>query len=144
MWVRAAATVPFTAGALLEALRRMSPGTLAGIAQIASADGCQLRAQLGQPVRRDGITTLHLRWWNDHERSLTPGIDGELELRPADAHTTELAITAQYRCRAQLRELADSMFLRRTAQSVLNAFLHQLVERLDPATYAPAAIGAAS
>ena len=62
---------------------------------------------------------------------MTPGIDGELELRPLDTQSTEVAITAQYRCREALRELADSMFLRRMAESVVMAFLDSLVEHLE-------------
>jgi hypothetical protein len=136
MWVRFVATVPSPAGALVEALERLTPDTLAGLAQTASHDGCHLSAHLGRPVRRDEITTLHLRWWNDRDRSLTPGVDGELELRPLGAQVTELAITAQYRCHASLRELADSMFLRRVAESVVEAFLASLVEHLEPTTNA--------
>ncbi len=141
MWVRSVATVPSPAGALVEALGRLSPDTLADLAQAASRDGCHLRAHLGRPIRRDEITTLHIRWWNDRDRSLTPAVDGELELRPVGAQLTELAITAQYRCRAHLRELADSMFLRRVAESVVKAFLDSLVEYLELATDALAVTG---
>jgi len=131
MWVRATATVPSPTGVVVEALGRLTPDTLATLAQAASNDGCHLSAHLGRPVRRDEITTIHLRWWNDRARSLTPGIDGELELRPLDTQSTEVAITAQYRCREALRELADSMFLRRMAESVVMAFLDSLVEHLE-------------
>jgi len=136
VWLRSVATVPSPTGALVEALGRLTPDTLATLAQAASRDGCHLSAHLGHPVRRDEITTLHLRWWNDRDRSLTPALDGELELRPLGAQSTELAITAQYRCRASLRELADSMFLRRVAESVVKAFLHSLAESLEPASCA--------
>lgn len=134
MWVRSVVTVPSPAGALAEALGRLSPDTLAALAQAASRDGCHLHAHLGRPVRRDEITTFHLRWWNDGNRSLTPAVNGELALRPLSAQVTELAITAQYQGQATLRELADSMFLRRLAESVVTAFLHSLVESLEPAT----------
>ena len=142
MWVRSVTTVPSPADRLVEALGRLTPETLATLAQAASHDGCHLSAHLGRPVRRDEITTLHLRWWNDRNRSLTPAVDGELELRPLGAQSTELAITAQYRCRASLRELADSMFLRRVAESVVRAFLDSLVEYLEPATNTLAVTGA--
>jgi len=107
MWVRSTATVPSPTGVVVEALGRLTPDTLATLAQAASNDGCHLSAHLGRPVRRDEITTIHLRWWNDRARSLTPGIDGELELRPLDTQSTEVAITAQYRCREALRELHE-------------------------------------
>ncbi|HVS05829.1 MAG TPA: hypothetical protein VHK65_06645 [Candidatus Dormibacteraeota bacterium] len=141
MWVRSVATVPSPSDGLVEALERLTPDTLAGLAQAASRDGCHLSAHLGRPVRRDEITTLHLRWWNDRNRSLTPAVDGELELRRLGTQLTELAITAQYRWRASLLELADSMFLRRVAESVVRAFLDSLVEYLEPATNALAVTG---
>ena len=137
MWVRSTATVPSPAGALVEALGRLTPDTLATLAQAASKDGCHLSAHLGRPVRRDELTTVHLRWWNDRDRSLTPGVDGELELRPTGPQSTELAITAQYRCREALRELADSMFLRRVAESIVTAFLDSLVKHLEIAEPQP-------
>jgi hypothetical protein len=130
MWVRSVVTVPSNADALVEALVRLTPEALADLAQAASRDGGHVHAHLARPVRRDAITTLHLRWWNDHDRSLTPAVDGELELRPLCAESTAVAITAQYRCRERLRELADSMFLRRMAESVVKAFLNSLVEQL--------------
>jgi hypothetical protein len=133
MWVRAAQTVPSSADALVEALGRLTPDILAAIAQAASRDGCPLSAHLGRPVQRGEIATLHVRWWNDHERSLTPGLDGEVALRPLGAQSTELAITAQYRCSEPLRELADSQFVRRIAESVVRAFLDSLVGWLEPA-----------
>jgi len=100
MWVRSTATVPMSAGELTKALGDLTPDRLAALAQEACRDGCHLCAQLARPVRRDDITTLHLRLWNDRDRLLTPAVDGELELRPLGAQSTELAITAQYRCRA--------------------------------------------
>ncbi len=142
MWVRSVVTVRSPADALAEALGRLSPDMLAAIAQAASRDGCHLRAHLGRPVRQDEITTLRIRWWNDRDRSLTPAVNGELELRPLGAQLTELAITAQYQCHAILRELADSMFLRRMAESVVKAFLESLVEHLEPAADALPVTGA--
>ena len=133
MWVRRTAAVPRPAGALVEALGRLTPDTLATLAEAASHDGCHLRAHLAPPVHRDEITTLHLRWWHDRNRSLTPALDGELALRPMGPQSTEIAITARYRCREQLRELADSMFLRRMDESVVKAFLDSLVTSLEPA-----------
>ncbi len=129
MWVRSVATLPSPIGALVEALGRLTPDTLAALAQAASRDGCHLTAHLARPVRRDEITTFHLRWWND--RSLTPAVGGELALRPTGPQSTELAITAQYRCREALRELVGSTFMRRVAESVVTAFLVSLVKHLD-------------
>ena len=133
MWVRSVATVPSNADALVQALVRLTPEALAGLAQAASSDGGHVQAHLARPVRRDSITTLHLRWWNDRGGSLTPAVDGELELRPLGARSTELAITAQYRFREPLRELANSVFLRRMSESVIRAFLDLLVLSLEPA-----------
>jgi hypothetical protein len=141
MWVRSVVTVPSPAGALAEALGRLSPDTLAALAQAASRDGYHLHANFGRPVRRDQITTFHIRWWNDRDPSLTPALNGELALRPLSAQATELAITAEYQSHAILRELADSMFLRRTAESVVRAFLDSLVGRLEPAADALAVTG---
>jgi hypothetical protein len=134
MWVRSVATLPSNADAVVEALVGMTPEALAGIAQGASRDGGQVQLHLARPVRRGDITTLHLRWWTEHDRSLTPSVDGELELRPVGAQSTELAITAQYRCREALRELADSVFLRRISESVIKGFLDSLVRSLELAT----------
>lgn len=131
MWVRAEATLPLPLESVEEALATLSPQTLAKLAQEASRDGCHLRAQLAGPIQRHGSTTHHLRWWNDCERSLTPSLDGELELRSGEAAVTEIAITAQYRGRAALSELTDSMFLRRVATSVVNTFLGLLAEYLQ-------------
>jgi hypothetical protein len=131
MWVRAETTMPSPVESLEDALAGLSPQTLAALAQEASRDGCHLRAQLAGPIQRSGGTTHHLRWWNDGERSLTPSLDGELELRSQGRVTAGIAITAQYRCRASLGELADSMFLRRVATSVVNTFLGLLVEYLQ-------------
>jgi hypothetical protein len=133
MWVRTLTTVPSNADALIEALLRATPEALDDVAQAASRDGSHVHASLAPPVRRGAITTLHLRWWTDDDRSLTPSVDGELELRPVGAQSTELAITAQYRCRESLRELGDSVFLRRVAESVVRSFLDSLVESLEPA-----------
>lgn len=138
MWVRAAAIVASPLDPLVEALGRLTPDTLATLAMAASHDGCHLHVQLGRPVRRDEVTTLHLRWWHDRDRSLTPALDGELELRPAGPQSTQLAITARYRCREALRELAESMFLRRVGESVVSAFLGSLMQRLEPAMNASA------
>src|SRR2546428_545003 len=142
MWVRSVATVPASAESLSEALGRLSPDTLAALARAASRDGYHLHAHLGRPVGRDEITTFHIRWWNDRDPSLTPALNGELALRPLSAQVTELAITAEYQCHAILRELADSMFLRRTAESVVKAFLDSLVGRLESAADALAVTGA--
>jgi hypothetical protein len=134
MWVRAEATVPSPIESVEAALAALSPQTLAALAQEASRDGCHLRAQLAGPIQRNGITTTHhLRWWNDCERSLTPSLDGELQLRSQGPASTGIAITANYRCRATLGELADSMFLRRIATSVANTFLGLLAEYLPHA-----------
>jgi len=141
MWVRSVVTVPSPAGALAEALGRLSPDRLAALAQAASRDGCHLHANFGRLVRRDEITTFHIRWWNDRDPSLTPALNGELALRPVNAQLTELGITAEYQCHAILRELADSMFLRRTAESVVKAFLHSLAGQLQPAADALAVTG---
>jgi hypothetical protein len=137
MWVRSTVTVPSPAVALVEALGRLTPDMLASLAEAASHDGCHLQAHLARPVHREEITTLHLRWWHDRDRSLTPALDGELALRPIGPQSTEVAVTAQYRCREQLRELADSMFLRRVAQSVVTAFLDSLVKHLEIAERQP-------
>jgi hypothetical protein len=133
MWVRSVRTVPASADALVAALDRLTPDMLASLAEAASHDGCHLRAYLAPPVQRDEVTTLHLRWWHDRDRSLTPALDGELALRPVGPQSTEVAITARYRCRERLRELAASTFLRRMAESVVKAFLDSLVDSLEPA-----------
>jgi len=133
MWVRTLMTVPSNADALAEALLRLTPQALNDLAQAASHDGGQVHTHLAPPVCRGAITTLHLRWWTDHDRSLTPSLDGELELRPLGAQATELAITAQYRCRESLLELSDTVFLRRMAESVVRSFLDSLVQSLEPA-----------
>jgi hypothetical protein len=143
MWVRVVTTVPSNGDALIEALRRLTPLALDELAQAASRDGGRLHAHLAPPVRRGAITTLHLRWWTEHDRSVTPSIDGELELRPVGAQVTELALTAQYRCRESLRELADSAFLRRVAESVVRGFLDSLVQSIEPPTRALAVPGGA-
>jgi len=143
MWVRTLLTVPSNADALAEALLHLKPQVLNDLAQAASHDGGQVHTHLAPPVCRGAITTLHLRWWADHDRSLTPSLDGELELRPLGAEATELAITAQYRCRESLRELADSVFLRRVAESVVRGFLDSLVHSLEPGTRALAVPGRA-
>ncbi|MEO6798300.1 MAG: hypothetical protein ABI289_15130 [Candidatus Dormibacter sp.] len=121
---------------MLETLRRGGSSAIAAIAQDVSGPGEHLHGQLGCPVPRDLNTTFHLRWWNDRDRSLTPRVNGELEVRPLATDSTQLVITVDYRCRARLRELADSMFIRRTAESVVNAFLHALVDYLERATEA--------
>lgn len=131
MWVRVVATVPSNADAVAKALVHLTPEALAGLAQAASRNGGHVQAHLALPVRRDEITTFHLRWWNDHDRSLTPSVDGELALRPRGPQSTEMALTAQYRCREALRELAGSIFLRRVAESVVGAFLDSLIEHLE-------------
>jgi hypothetical protein len=136
MWVRTLTTVPSNTDALLEALRGVTPQALDDLAQATSRDRGHVHAHLARPVCRGAITTLHLRWWTEHDRSVTPSVDGELELRPIAAHATELAITAQYRCRESLRELGDSAFLRRVAESVVRGFLDSLVKSLEPATRA--------
>ena len=136
MWVRTLTTVPSNADALVEALRRVTPQALDDLAQAASRDRGHVRAHLAQPVRRGAITTLHLRWWTEHDRSVTPSVDGELEVRPIGAQASELAITAQYRCRESLRELGNSVFLRRVAESVVRGFLDSLVQSLESATRA--------
>jgi hypothetical protein len=141
MWVRVVTTVPSNGDALVEALRHMTPLALDELAEAASRDGGHVHAHLAPPIRRGAITTLHLRWWTEHDRSVTPSVDGELELRPVGAQVTELAITAQYRCRESLRELADSAFLRRVAESVVRGFLDSLVQSLEPATRALAVPG---
>ncbi|HEX9097766.1 MAG TPA: hypothetical protein VF990_16890 [Candidatus Dormibacteraeota bacterium] len=139
MWVREARTVPSGADTLVEALGRLSPDTLASLAEAASHDGCHLSASLATPVRRDEVTTFHLRWWHDRERSLTPALDGELALRPVGPDSTELAITARYRCRERLRELADTVFLRRLGEAVVATFLDSLVQIVSGTmTIAPA------
>jgi hypothetical protein len=138
MWVRTLTTVPSNAGDLAEALLHVTPQTLDELARAASHDRGQVHAHLSSPVRRGVVTTLHLRWWTESDRSITPSVDGELELRPVGAQSTELAITAQYRCREALRELADSVFLRRVAESVVRSFLDSLVQSLEPATEAVA------
>ncbi|HXN00386.1 MAG TPA: hypothetical protein VN973_00680 [Candidatus Dormibacteraeota bacterium] len=138
MWVRTLTTVPSNADALVETLLRVTPQALDDLARVASRDGNRVHAHLAPPIRRGPITTLHLRWWTEHDRSLTPSLDGELELRPVGAQSTELAITAQYRCREPLRELADSVFLRRVAESVVRSFIDSLVQSLEPAISAPA------
>ena len=133
MWVRAVAAVPSSnADELVAALGQLTPDLVASLAEAASHDGCHLRAYLAPPAQLDGVTTLHLRWWHDRDRSLTPALDGELALRPMGPQSTEMAITARYRCRERLRELADSMFLRRVGEAVVNAFLDSLVQRLGP------------
>ncbi len=132
MYLRVAATVPSSADGLVAALGRLTADTLASLAETASHDGCRLRASLAPPIQRDEVTTLHLRWWHDRDRSLTPALDGELALRPIGPQSTELAITARYRCRERVRELADSMFLRRVGEAVVNAFLDSLVQGLGP------------
>jgi len=68
-----------------------------------------------------------------------PALDGELELRWLDATTTRMAITAQYRCHELLRELGDTIFLRRVAESVLAAFVNSLQSELQAS--APALAG---
>jgi hypothetical protein len=139
MWLRSVRTVPSNADALGAALGRLTPELLASLAESASHDGCHLRASLATPVQRDEVTTFHLRWWHDRERSLTPALDGELALRPVGADSTELAITARYRCRERLRELADTMFLRRLGAAVVTTFLDSLVQMVSGTmTIAPA------
>lgn len=139
MWVRTVTTVGRNADALVEALLQVTPQTLDELARAASRDSGQVHAHVSAPVRRGAITTLHLRWWTEHDRSVTPSVDGELELRPVGVALTELAITAQYRCREALRELADSAFLRRLGESIVRSFLDSLVHSLEPATGALAA-----
>src|ERR1700694_4627812 len=78
MWLRSVRTVPSNAGALVAALGRLTPDVLASLAEAASHDGCHLRASLATPFKRDKVTTFHLRWWHDRERSLTPALDGAL------------------------------------------------------------------
>jgi hypothetical protein len=143
MWVRTITTAPSNADALAEALLQVTPQALDELARAASRDRGQVHAHLSAPVRRGVITTLHLRWWTEHDRSVTPSLDGELELRPVGAQATELAITAQYRCREPLRELAESVFLRRVAESIVRGFLDSLVQSLEPATEALALTGRA-
>jgi hypothetical protein len=129
-------TAPSNADALVEALLRVTPQALDELARTASREGGQVHAHLASPVRRGAVTTLHLRWWTEHDRSTTPSVDGELELRPVGTQATELAITARYRCREPLRELADTLFLRRLAESIVQGFLNSLVQSLEPATNA--------
>ena len=131
MWVRSVATLPSAADALVAALVSMTPDALARLAQEASRDDGHVLLHLAPPVRRRDTTTLHLRWWTESDRSLTPAVDGELELRQVDAQSTELAITAQYRCREPLRELTDSVFLRRISESVIRGFLDSLARCLE-------------
>jgi hypothetical protein len=132
VWLRSVRTVPSNADALVAALGRLTPDVLASLAEVASHDGCQLRASLATPVQRGGVTTLHLRWWHDRGRSLTPALDGELALRPVGTDSAELVVTARYRCHERLR-LADSMFLRRMGESVIRAFLDLVVQAIDSA-----------
>lgn len=131
MWLRSVMTVPWRADTLEAALGRLSPDVLATLAEAASHDGCHLRASLATPVKRDEVTTFHLRWWHDRERSLTPALDGELALRPVGPESTELAITARYRCRERLRELANTMFLRRLGEAAVATFLDSLVQMVS-------------
>jgi hypothetical protein len=139
MWLRSVRTVPSNADALVATLGRLTPDVLATLAEAASHDGCHLRVSLATPFKRDEVTTFHLRWWHDRERSLTPALDGELALRPVGADSTELAITARYRCRERLRELADTMFLRRLGAAVVATFLDSLVQMVSGTmTIAPA------
>jgi hypothetical protein len=139
MWLRSVRAVPSSADALEAALGRLTPDVLATLAEAASHDGCHLCASLATPVKRDEVTTFHLRWWHDRERSLTPALDGELALRPVGPDSTELAITARYRCRERLRELADTTFLRRLGEAVVATFLDSLVQIVSGTmTIAPA------
>jgi hypothetical protein len=139
MWLRSVRTVPSNADALVAALGRLDPDVLASLAEAASRDGCHLRASLATPVRRNEVTTFHLRWWHDRDRSLTPALNGELALRPMGPDSTELAITARYRCRERLRELADTTFLRRLGESVVATFLDSLAQMVSGTmTIAPA------
>jgi hypothetical protein len=125
--------VPSNSDALVAALGLLTPEVLASLAEAASHDGCQLRASLATPIQRGEVTTLHLRWWHDRGRSLTPALDGELALRPIRTDSTELTMTARYRCHERLRELADSTLLRRMGESVIRAFLDLLVQAVDSA-----------
>jgi hypothetical protein len=121
VWLRSVRTVPANADALVAALGRLNPDVLASLAEVASHDGCHLRTSLTTPVRRDEVTTFHLRWWHDRERSLTPALDGELALRPVGPESTELAITA------------------RLGEAVVAAFLDSLVQMVSGTmTIAPA------
>ena len=139
MWVRAATIVPVPIGVLTEGVSQLSTERLATLVQAASHDASHLRVHLGSPVLSDHVTRFHLIWWNDRNRSLTPALDGELELRWLDATTTRMAITAQYRCHELLRELGDTIFLRRVAESVLAAFVNSLQSELQAS--APALAG---
>jgi hypothetical protein len=139
MWVRAAVIVPLPIGVLTEGVSQLSTERLATLVQAASHDASHLRVHLGSSVLGEHVTTFHLRWWNDRNRSLTPALDGELELRRLNGDRTRIAITAQYRCHELLRELGDTIFLRRVAESLLAAFLDSLQNELQAS--APALTG---
>jgi hypothetical protein len=114
------------------ALGRLTPEVLAALAEAASNDGCELLTSLDTPVQRGEVTTLHLRWWHDRGASLTPALDGELALRPIGTGSTELTITARYRCHER-RRFSDPMFLRRLGESVIRVFVDLLIHAVDSA-----------
>jgi len=132
IWLRAVRAVPSNADAFVAALSRLTPEVLASLAEAASNDGCRLVTSLDTPVRCGEVTTLHLRWWHDLGASLTPALDGELALRPIGTDSTELTITARYRCHER-RRFSDSMFLRRLGESVIRAFADLLICAVDSA-----------
>jgi len=96
----------------------------AGVAGISK----QIAVQALEPTYRPDRVVIPMRWVaTGVAGELFPALDGNLELRELDEHTTEITLVGSYRPPlGRTGEVLDQLVMRRVARRTLESFVTQL------------------
>jgi hypothetical protein len=123
-------------GALAQLIRVGPFGGTPGVSK-------QVQVRLIGPVRRDGTTTLWLRWEaTGPAGGLFPVLDADLLLRPEGLEKTRLTLNGCYRPPlGRLGSGLDRAVLHRVAAGTIRALLRGIADTLAEARDVPAHLG---
>lgn len=140
MFVRSFVEIASAYGAVRDALLHDVGSWLPGLANTAGAAGearmadvgfghavrvdRTVRVEIGAPISDERRTLIPLRWKPESNEALFPALDGEIEVAPVGAESTQLSMTARYTPPfGLLGRVADRALLHRVAEATVKDFV---------------------
>jgi hypothetical protein len=149
MFIRYFAVLPLPAGRVTSALLRRPLDWVPNLAMDADEHGDQLLAEVGfgpeelrlgklvsidvgDPVQLGEKTALPMSWRATGPQGLFPVLDGDLEVAPLGASSTQIALSAQYRPPlGPVGRAIDRAVLHRIAEATIKDFLDGVARTVE-------------